>query len=74
LSIDGALDVLRPREMWKGVKGTLGPSGPAGAEEARKRGKHLYTCSGIALMREAAEHAIVKWEDDGDVKKCRICQ
>ncbi|WVW78231.1 hypothetical protein I302_100184 [Kwoniella bestiolae CBS 10118] len=55
LSIDGALDALKPRDVWKGFKSGPGPGG----EEGRKR---------------AAEQAIVKWEDDGEVKKCRICQ
>ncbi|WVQ98252.1 hypothetical protein IAU59_005375 [Kwoniella sp. CBS 9459] len=54
LSIDGALDALKPKEVWKGLKGPAGPGG----EEGRKR---------------AAEQAIVKWEDDSEVKKCRIC-
>nr|XP_018265268.1 uncharacterized protein I303_01628 [Kwoniella dejecticola CBS 10117]OBR87426.1 hypothetical protein I303_01628 [Kwoniella dejecticola CBS 10117] len=54
LSIDGALDALKPKEVWKGFKN----SGPGG-EEGKKR---------------AAEQAIVKWEDDNEVKKCRICQ
>ncbi|OCF45785.1 hypothetical protein I317_00273 [Kwoniella heveanensis CBS 569] len=54
LSIDGALDALKPKEVWKGLKGPTGPGG----EEGRKR---------------AAEQAIVKWEDDSEVKKCRIC-
>ncbi|WVF69598.1 hypothetical protein IAT40_004376 [Kwoniella sp. CBS 6097] len=54
LTIDGALDALKPKEVWKGLKG---PSGPGG-EEGRKR---------------TAEQAIVKWEDDSEVKKCRIC-
>ncbi|RXK40873.1 hypothetical protein M231_01721 [Tremella mesenterica] len=57
LSIDGALDALKPKEMWKGFKTAAGP--PTGGEEARKR---------------AAEQAIVKWEDDSQVHKCRICQ
>ncbi|KAK8847582.1 hypothetical protein IAR55_005441 [Kwoniella newhampshirensis] len=55
LSIDGALDALKPKEMFKGFKGPTGPGG----DEGRKR---------------AAEQAIVKWEDDSEVKKCRICQ
>ncbi|WRT64590.1 uncharacterized protein IL334_001522 [Kwoniella shivajii] len=55
LSIDGALDAFKPKEVWKGFKNGPGPGG----EEGKKR---------------AAEQAIVKWEDDGEVKKCRICQ
>ncbi|WWD21672.1 hypothetical protein CI109_106158 [Kwoniella shandongensis] len=55
LSIDGALDALKPREMFKGFKGPTAPGG----DEGRKR---------------SAEQAIVKWEDDAEVKKCRICQ
>ncbi|WVR04794.1 hypothetical protein IAU60_001806 [Kwoniella sp. DSM 27419] len=56
LSIDGALEALKPREVWKGLKG---PTSGHGGEDGRKR---------------TAEQAIVKWEDDGEVKKCRICQ
>lgn len=55
LSMDGALDSLKPREVWKGLKMAAGPN----PEEARKR---------------AAEQSIVKWEEDAEVKKCRICQ
>ncbi|WWD00801.1 hypothetical protein V866_007737 [Kwoniella sp. B9012] len=55
LSIDGALDALKPKDVWKGFKSGPGPGG----EEGKKR---------------AAEQAIVKWEDDSEVKKCRICQ
>ncbi|WVQ79874.1 hypothetical protein IAT38_001974 [Cryptococcus sp. DSM 104549] len=53
LSLDGALDALKPKEMFKGFK-----SGGPGGDEGRKR---------------VAEQAIVKWEDDSEVKKCRIC-
>ncbi|WWC86709.1 uncharacterized protein L201_001586 [Kwoniella dendrophila CBS 6074] len=55
LSIDAALDALKPKEVWKGFKNGPGPGG----EEGKKR---------------AAEQAIVKWEDDNEVKKCRICE
>ncbi|GFZ47917.1 hypothetical protein JCM24511_05664 [Saitozyma sp. JCM 24511] len=51
-----ALDSLRPREVWKGLKGVAQP--PGQGEEARKR---------------AVEQTLVKWEDDSEVKKCRIC-
>ena len=37
LSIDGALDALKTREMWKGIKGVANP--PNQVEENRKRSK-----------------------------------
>ena len=55
LSIDGALDALRPREMWKGVKGTLGPSGPQGGEESRKRGE--WTHSSLRVLPKQGDDA-----------------
>ncbi|KAL7419293.1 carboxypeptidase Y-deficient [Cryptotrichosporon argae] len=57
LSLDGALDAIKPKDVWRGIKSTA--AGPVAEAEARKR---------------AAEQAIVKWEDDAEVKKCRICQ
>lgn len=56
LSIDGALDAMKAKDMWYGLKGVANP--PDQQEAARKR---------------AAEQAIVKWEDDSEVRKCRIC-
>jgi hypothetical protein len=29
--------------------------------------------SSSELMRTAVEQTLVKWEDDSEVKKCRIC-
>lgn len=40
LSIDGALDALKTREMWKGIKGVANP--PNQVEEARKRGESAF--------------------------------
>ncbi|ODO08578.1 hypothetical protein L198_00308 [Cryptococcus wingfieldii CBS 7118] len=54
MSIDGALEALKPKDMFKGFKAGSGPGG----DEGRRR---------------AAEQTIVKWEDDSEVKKCRIC-
>lgn len=69
------LDSLKPKEMWKGIRGVV--QDPAQAEEMRKR------CEGPASKRNevrptdafaAVEQSLVKWEDDAEVKKCRICQ
>jgi hypothetical protein len=57
MSMDGALDALRPNSMWKGIKSAA--AAPGAAEESRKR---------------AEEQSIVKWEDDKEAKRCRICQ
>ncbi|WVQ75855.1 hypothetical protein IAR50_005488 [Cryptococcus sp. DSM 104548] len=54
MTFDGALEALKPKDMFKGFKAGSGPGG----NEGKKR---------------AAEQAIVKWEDDSVVKKCRIC-
>lgn len=54
--MDGALDALNPREVWKGLRSAT--AAPGSAEEHRKR---------------AEEQAIVKWEDDKEAKRCRIC-
>jgi hypothetical protein len=37
LSIDGALDAMKAKDMWKGLKGVANP--PDQLEAARKRGK-----------------------------------
>ena len=39
LSIDGALDALKPREMWKGLKGVTASANSPGGDEVRKRGE-----------------------------------
>jgi len=72
LSIDGALDAMKAKDMWKGLKGVANP--PDQVEAARKRGKLIFTGrSQRAELIVAAEQAIVKWEDDSEVRKCRIC-
>jgi hypothetical protein len=44
LSIDGALDAMKAKDMWKGLKGVANP--PDQLEAARKRGK-------LSLMYDA---------------------
>ena len=39
LSIDGALDALKPKEMWQGLRGVATPVNGPGGDEARKRGE-----------------------------------
>ena len=39
LSIDGALDAMKAKDMWKGLKGVANP--PDQVEAARKRGTSL---------------------------------
>lgn len=51
-------DALDSMKPGQVWKGIKKATGP-GPEEARKR---------------AAEQTIVKWEDDADVKRCRICE
>ena len=38
LSLDGAIDAMKVRDMWKGLKGATAP--PNAAEDSRKRGEH----------------------------------
>ena len=40
LSIDGALDAMKAKDMWKGLKGVANP--PDQVEAARKRGGSYY--------------------------------
>ena len=40
LSIDGALDAMKAKDMWKGLKGVANP--PDQVEAARKRGESKY--------------------------------
>jgi rabenosyn-5 len=70
LSIDGALDAMKAKDMWKGLKGVANP--PDQVEAARKRGMSMFSDVRDKLII-AAEQAIVKWEDDSEVRKCRIC-
>ena len=37
--MDGALDALKPKEMWKGLRGVAAPANGPGGDEARKRGQ-----------------------------------
>jgi hypothetical protein len=39
LSIDGALDAMKAKDMWKGLKGVANP--PDQVEAARKRGTYI---------------------------------
>jgi rabenosyn-5 len=39
LSIDGALDAMKAKDMWKGLKGVANP--PDQVEAARKRGTSI---------------------------------
>lgn len=69
---------MKAKDMWHGLKGVAKP--PDQLEAARKRGKSALLVSVIcrrilvADQFTAAEQAIVKWEDDAEVRKCRICQ
>lgn len=40
LSIDGALDAMKAKDMWKGLKGVANP--PDQQEAARKRGESVH--------------------------------
>ena len=40
LSIDGALDAMKAKDMWKGLKGVANP--PDQVEAARKRGTSIF--------------------------------
>jgi len=40
LSIDGALDAMKAKDMWKGLKGVANP--PDQVEAARKRGRSIF--------------------------------
>ena len=40
LSIDGALDAMKAKDMWKGLKGVANP--PDQVEAARKRGEFTF--------------------------------
>ena len=40
LSLDGALDAMKAKDMWKGLKGVANP--PDQVEAARKRGKSMF--------------------------------
>jgi hypothetical protein len=42
LTLDGALDAMKAKDMWKGLKGVANP--PDQLEAARKRGKSCLSC------------------------------
>ena len=62
---------MKAKDMWKGLKGVANP--PDQVEAARKRGTSIFMRHGEMELMKAAEQAIVKWEDDSEVRKCRIC-
>lgn len=45
-------------DVWRGIRSVSGV-GADGVEDEKKR---------------EVERGIVKWEDDSDVKRCRVCQ
>jgi hypothetical protein len=49
---------ITPKDVWRGLRSVSGVGVDQVAEEKKRE----------------AEMGIVKWEDDGEVKRCRICQ
>lgn len=49
---------IKPKDLWRGLRSVSGVGVDQVAEEKKRE----------------AEMGIVKWEDDGEVRRCRICQ
>lgn len=56
-ALSSQLDNIKPRDVWRGIRNVSG----VGVEQVE------------AEKKREAEMAIVKWEEDRDVKRCRIC-
>lgn len=57
-ALSSQLDNVKPRDVWRGIRNVSG----VGVEQVE------------AEKKREAEMGIVKWEEDKDVKRCRICQ
>lgn len=55
LSIDGALDAMKAKDMWKGLKGVANP--PDQVEAARKRGTSFILLRPFSRRGEGCERA-----------------
>lgn len=53
-----AFDNIKAKDVWRGLRSVSGVGVDAVEVEKKKD----------------LERGIVKWEEDGDVKRCRICQ
>lgn len=56
--LTATLDNVTPQNVWRGFRNVTG----VGVEQVQ-----------LELKREV-ERGLVVWEEDGDVKRCRICQ
>ncbi|GHJ83944.1 hypothetical protein NliqN6_0346 [Naganishia liquefaciens] len=57
-TLSSQLDNIKARDVWRGIRNVSG----VGVEQV------------AAEKKREAEMGIVKWEEDKDVKRCRICQ
>lgn len=57
-ALSSQLDNVKPRDVWRGIRNVSG----VGVEQVE------------AEKKREQEMGIVKWEEDKDVKRCRICQ